>query len=623
MPIARFQLPDGRIAKFEVPEGTTPEQAQAEIEKHLASVPKPAQESNTVTEAELVAGSPLARFAMGAASPVLGAAQLGAEAFGDKSGTDTLKQLEEMKKRGMSSAAELIRLKRGREIMSRLPGYEAQLARVDQQIAELEKQNSATDGGFDLAGLAGTVISPPVLAATKIPMAGTTMGRVGQGAALGAGLGAASPVTSGDDFWSTKGIQTAAGAAIGGVIPPVVEGVTKVSGLARRLLDPKAGASKILSEAAGDKRAAIEDALEQSIYVPGSKPTAAEAATPAGSPTFSALQSVARQKFPEKFSDIASEQAGVRLGLIQSFAKDKEAVQAATQVRNVEGKHNYGNVQNFLVRMDEEIGKLLDRPSMAKAVARAEELAKEEGKALGADVGSLHRVKMALDDMLTNPERFGIGASEARAIGQTRSDFLNWLTKKAPLYEKARAVYAEMSKPINEMKVGQGLERALTKPIGEGERAGVFAQAMRDEPGTIKKATGQPRFNELEDVLSPENLAKAKTVLADLARKSEQERLASLGRSRATEITGMPNPLPGVGPFQQEYTTIRAVLSRITKGVTDKTIKEVADAIAVPENALRLLRNAPDKHQQQLLDQILAQKFGRGAIAAGTEMATQ
>ena len=28
MPIAKYQLPDGRIARFEVPEGTTPEQAQ-------------------------------------------------------------------------------------------------------------------------------------------------------------------------------------------------------------------------------------------------------------------------------------------------------------------------------------------------------------------------------------------------------------------------------------------------------------------------------------------------------------------------------------------------------------------------------------------------------------------
>lgn len=39
MPIARFEMPDGRIARFEVPEGTTPEQAQAMIQQHL-SAPK-------------------------------------------------------------------------------------------------------------------------------------------------------------------------------------------------------------------------------------------------------------------------------------------------------------------------------------------------------------------------------------------------------------------------------------------------------------------------------------------------------------------------------------------------------------------------------------------------------
>jgi hypothetical protein len=43
MPVARFKMPDGRIARFEVPEGTTAENAQQLIEQHLSSqvqVPK-------------------------------------------------------------------------------------------------------------------------------------------------------------------------------------------------------------------------------------------------------------------------------------------------------------------------------------------------------------------------------------------------------------------------------------------------------------------------------------------------------------------------------------------------------------------------------------------------------
>lgn len=38
MPVARFQLPDGRIGRFEVPEGTTPEQAQSMIQAQLPNL---------------------------------------------------------------------------------------------------------------------------------------------------------------------------------------------------------------------------------------------------------------------------------------------------------------------------------------------------------------------------------------------------------------------------------------------------------------------------------------------------------------------------------------------------------------------------------------------------------
>ena len=48
MPIARFQLPDGRIARFQVPEGTPPEQAQRMIEMELGlTAPAPAAPKET------------------------------------------------------------------------------------------------------------------------------------------------------------------------------------------------------------------------------------------------------------------------------------------------------------------------------------------------------------------------------------------------------------------------------------------------------------------------------------------------------------------------------------------------------------------------------------------------
>lgn len=44
MPIARFQMPDGRIARFQVPDGYSPEQAQSEFEAFVSSSQKPQEE---------------------------------------------------------------------------------------------------------------------------------------------------------------------------------------------------------------------------------------------------------------------------------------------------------------------------------------------------------------------------------------------------------------------------------------------------------------------------------------------------------------------------------------------------------------------------------------------------
>ena len=58
MPIARFQMPDGRVARFEVPDGTTPDQAQTMMEAHFA-VPQKVSNEDVFGKSTSKAEAPL------------------------------------------------------------------------------------------------------------------------------------------------------------------------------------------------------------------------------------------------------------------------------------------------------------------------------------------------------------------------------------------------------------------------------------------------------------------------------------------------------------------------------------------------------------------------------------
>ena len=625
------ELADGR--RLEFPDGTDPAVVQATVKRLIAGQPPqtaapaaPAAERQP-DAAEMMAGTPGARFALGAASPFLGAAQLVSEAAGNRGVTEHLSRLEDMKRRGMSPAAELQRLREGREVLARMPGYEAAVARIDKDIAALGENPSARpqDAGFDAAGMVGTVLSPAALAAMRIPTAGSVLGRVGQGAALGATFGAASPVTDPDSFWGRKLAQMGVGATIGGVIPPAIDVGTRVAGAAKRILDPllpggsERGAARILSEAAGPKRAAIEAELARDqVLVPGAIPTGPEAAARAGSPEFAALQRIAAEHRPSAYSDIGRAQELARQGAIQRVGQTPADVEAAITYRKL--------ASDPLYRAAREAGDVVDTSPVLASIT--DTLKRNPGnRELVTELMNIRRGLLDNGKPRANAEQIssvvdGIKASIAKEdnkfIGGILSRVKDDIANAIPGYQAAQRRFADLSAPVNEMQVGQQLERALVKPIGEGERAGVFAQAMREAPQTIKKATGQPRFDDLNEVLQPENLASAKAILADLARKAEFERLAPLGNVRARE-TAQAYGLPASGPLNQRYMIFKTILGRVSKGINEKTLDTMADALQLPSSTLKLLQRAPTEKQAQLIENIIAAKLGRAAIVAGAE----
>ena len=135
------------------------------------------------------------------------------------------------------------------------------------------------------------------------------------------------------------------------------------------------------------------------------------------------------------------------------------------------------------------------------------------------------------------------------------------------------------------MEVGQYLEGKLVPALNDlgassSQRAQAYAQALRDASGTLKRATGQPRYDELGKVLEPGKLQTVTNVGADLARSATHERLAKAGTEKARELVGQVAPkVPAAGMFSPHYSVMRAVINRLEGKVEGKSLDALAESM--------------------------------------------
>lgn len=361
--------------------------------------------------------------------------------------------------------------------------------------------------------------------------------------------------------------------------------------------------------------------------VPGSMPTAAQAAAPVGSARFAQLGASAGEVLPTEFMERAKEQAAARLAQMRTVGGTEAQLEAAKTARTKEAGKLYKAAEaGAPITESADFSELLSRPSMEKALARAEELSAERGQTfqigqttpertvaspiLGPSgepltttipatqakypIASLHNLKLAMDDLIRNPERFGIGASEVAAIAKTRGEFLGFLKQKSPLYEAARGEFAKRSGPINRMEIGQYLESKLLSPLAEEapQRASVFATAVEQAPQTIQKAIeGAPRFEKLADVLTPEEVAKVEAIRADLAREAEANRLARAA-SQAGPEAGRTVQLPRANLMDRVFNVANKVISSLERKIDRRLAIQIATEMLDPQQAAQVIEDA-------------------------------
>lgn len=614
--MAEFQItsPDGQKFKVTAPEGASQDEVLGFAQKHFEAVKQVAEDPITrgaqavagASPEALIAGSQPTRFALGAAAPVLGAAQIGERAYGGDAVSKVIQAIEKLKTEGMQAY--------GKE-------------------------------GTDWTGIAGSALSPvPLGAAKALPKAAGFLDRVKQGVTYGAGAGASMPVTNPEDpFWTTKAEQGGTGAALGTLFPvagALARGAGGIAKGAYHAVEPifEGGREAILRRyqegLLGDSKSAVVDALvnattkqrtlptgqvEPSIWgaaktagelVPGSVPTAGEAVAGVPGATGLAAHQAVIAKTPGVSGEFVARgqaQEGARQAALKDIAGTPAELAGAEAARRAAAVSNYNTAYANQIKADPTLLELSHNPYFKDALPDAIKLAEAKGITPKDDLTQfLHYVKLSLDKTLSKTGDSALSSTEKATVAGVKDDLVNWMVKKNPDYGTARSEFAAASIPINQMQVGQTLLDKLVAPLSGKERAASFAQAVRDAPRTIKSSTGSSIFDSLDQILSPRQMQSVEGVSADLARKASYEDLArGTNLGGGTDITGGVTGMHLPNLLSRPAMIANYLMRRLGQGADEKINVLAGKQYLDPKLLAESLKDAPPSVANRVIDALM------------------
>lgn len=567
MPTFEFTSPDGKKYSVQGPAGATQEQAFAILQQQLGG----ASEKQKRIDAQVAADRELYNPTKGMSGPEKFLAGVG---------------------KGMTDVAR---------------GVGQMVGAVDREDVAASRKNDAAlmDTGAGFAGnLAGSVaaLAPTVF----IPGANTMAGA----ALIGAGTGLAQPSTSTKETLTNVGI----GGAIGPAAIALGRGV-KAAGAgigAVRDTFTSAGqnriAQDILRASATNSDDAIRNLQTAKPLVPGSNPTAGQAAR---DPGIAQLERTFLNN-PELAAPLQQRygtQRAARLSAVQDVAGTDEYYNAIKEGRRVFANEDYGNALKQGIDGDvaqaiaPQIESLMGRPSIQQAQQVARSLARESDQTID-DFGSLEGMdwlKKALDNQISKASQPGsaIGKQELRALQQTKDDLMSTLEQIAPGYKAANDNFAAMSQQVNSMDVARDLLKRYEPASAQygnsaREMGNAYQKALSGASESVKKQTGMNKT--IGDVMNAGDVKQLEAVARDIARQQyAQEAGRAVGSPTAQNMISQNMLRRFLGP------------TGLPEGMADNTILqtllrpvEFAGKVAAPRIQSRLAEIMLDPEQAAL-----------------------
>ena len=620
--IYKVRDPSGAIREIKGPSGATDEEVIAQAQSLFAA---PAAEQTGTgmpgprkapTMGELALSAPPARLLMGAISPLVGAIQFGSN-IGDyanekmgqkpvvsKAIADWWNNLQATKERGMA--------------FGEAPGVKP----------------------VDVLGGVGTLMT----AAAQPSSAVTTGKQIIEGMKQGAVVGTALPGTT---KLSDQAIGGTVGTVLGGAAPFAIPAAAKALGwmwdtAGGRLIQVKAG--KILREAAGDDVAAIIAANAKAA--PGLSSGQAVQEANVLSPVWQALNQ--RAPTANVASAKAVKEAAEQAGRVETLQAVTPNLAKSLDVRELAATANYGGAKaadearlaalalqeqqsrslagtagpTFEAKLTPTLQALKSNPAIAAAEATARDMGVNVGKDPMSTLQGLHLMKLAIDAQFKNPTAAtALQKYNTASLQNAKAQLLSAIDEISPQYTGARMLYSRLSEPVNQAQVLNKMVETLKGSGTAGEKPAQFLNALgQGESALIKKADQNPRFGGLSEILTPEQMAAANKVAAELKREAS---MADLAKQGTEALSGILKERAVTAPGVNATSAVINKVSGILRGrVSDKTMEALAKGMQSGQGANELLATLPAVERNAVLKALAESKVtGAEAGAAVNAMA--
>jgi hypothetical protein len=196
-----------------------------------------------------------------------------------------------------------------------------------------------------------------------------------------------------------------------------------------------------------------------------------------------------------------------------------------------------------------------------------------------------------------------IATKDNKFIIQNLLDVKRDVEKALPGYQQAQQVFAATSAPVNQAKVLGAMQDVLAAPLGVGERAGPFMTAMgRGEQALLKKATGEPRYGELSQVLSPSQMKVVGEVESELMRDARVAAQTKAGAEAMKIIMDSNKSKVRLPDFMSVKVTLANQMLKILEGrLNRKVMGELENGFKSGTSFVDLMKKVPASERVEVL----------------------